>query len=237
MANPQVTGFEQLAQQSSLYPQESLLAIKKKKGTLSIGLPKEISLKEHRIALTPEAVRVLVRNDHQVWIEQGAGVEANYSDHDYSEAGATIMSTAKEVFQADVILKIEPLIEEEFVHLRTGSTLISAINLPSLKKDYFEKLNQARVTAIGYELLEDQDGGLPIIRAMSEIAGSAAMLIAAEYLSNSNGGKGVLLGGITGILPTKVVILGAGTVAEYAARVALGLGADIRIFDKHLYRL
>lgn len=237
MANLQVTGFGKLAQQSSLYPQESLLEVKKKKGKLNIGLPKEISLKEHRIGLTPEAVRILTNNDHEVWIEAGAGADANYSDHEYSEAGGRIVSGPKEVFQADVVLKIEPLVEEEFEYLRTGSTLISALNLPSLQKEYFEKLNKSRITAIGYELLEDEDGGLPVIRAMSEIAGSTVMLIAAEYLCNSNGGKGVLLGGITGIPPTHVVILGAGTVAEYAARTALGLGADVKIFDKHLYRL
>lgn len=237
MAKMQMSGFEKLAQSSSLYPQESLLAVKKKKGTLSIGLPKEISLKENRIGLTPEAVRILVRNDHEIWIEEGAGKAANYTDHEYSEAGAKIVSSPKEAYQADIVLKVEPLVEHEFEFLRTGSSLISAMNLPSLQKDYFEKLNSARVTAIGYELLEDQDGGMPVIRAMSEIAGTAVMLIAAEYLCNSNGGKGVLLGGLTGIPPTRVVILGAGTVAEYAARVGLGLGADIRVFDKHLYRL
>lgn len=237
MGNLQATGFEKLAQQSSLYPQESLFAVKKKKGTLTIGLPKEVSLKEHRIALTPEAVRILSANDHEVCIEAGAGADANYSDHDYSEVGARIVSGPKEVYQADVVLKIEPLVEQEFEFLRTGSTLISALNLPSLQKDYFEKLNKARITAIGYELLEDEDGGMPVIRAMSEIAGSTVMLIAAEYLCNTNGGKGILLGGITGIPPTRVVILGAGTVAEYAARAALGLGAEVRIFDKHLYRL
>lgn len=237
MANSQVTGFEKLAHQSALYPQESLLAVKKKKGSISIGLPKEVSLKEHRIGLTPEAVRILTRNDHEVWVEQGAGADANYTDHEYSEAGARIVSGPKEVYQTDVVLKVEPLVQQEFEYLRTGSAIISAMNLPSLQKEYFERLNKARVTAIGYELLEDEDGGMPVIRAMSEIAGSAVMLIAAEYLSNSNGGKGILLGGITGVPPTRIVILGAGTVAEYAARVALGLGADIRVFDKHLYRL
>lgn len=237
MAQPQITGFEQLAQQTALYPQESLVEVKKDSNSLLIGLPCEVSLQENRIALTPEAVAILVRNGHEVWVEKGAGEGANYPDHEYSEAGARIVYSRKEVYQTNLILKIEPLVDEEFDLIKAGSTLISALNLPVLEKRYFERLNQKKITAIGYELIEDQVGGMPIIRAMGEIAGSTVLLIAAEYLSNSNGGKGIILGGITGVPPTKVVILGAGTVAEYAARAALGVGADIKVFDKHVYRL
>lgn len=237
MAQSSKTGFGELAKQSALYPQEALQSVAKNVQALHIGLPKEISLQENRIGLTPEAVAILVRNGHEVWVEKGAGQVANYSDHEYSEAGALIVPGPREVFQADVILKVEPLVDEEFDLIKVGATLISALNLPSLDKKYFEKLNQAKVTAIAYELIEDQVGGLPIIRAMSEIAGSTVLLIAAEYLCNPNGGRGIILGGITGVPPTKVVILGAGTVAEYATRAALGLGADIKVFDKHIYRL
>ncbi|TDB65365.1 alanine dehydrogenase [Arundinibacter roseus] len=232
-----MTGFENLARQTALYPQESVVAVKKNMNSLLIGLPREISLQENRIALTPEAVTILVRNGHEVWLEKGAGEGANYPDHEYSEAGARIVYSAKEVYQADLILKIEPLVNEEFELIKTGSTVISALNLPSLEKHYFEQLNQRKITSIGYELIEDQVGGLPIVRAMSEIAGSTVLLVAAEYLSNSNGGRGIILGGITGVPPTKVVIIGAGTVAEYATRAALGVGADIKVFDKHIYRL
>ncbi|WP_199879887.1 alanine dehydrogenase [Arundinibacter roseus] len=237
MAQSQITGFENLARQTALYPQESVVAVKKNMNSLLIGLPREISLQENRIALTPEAVTILVRNGHEVWLEKGAGEGANYPDHEYSEAGARIVYSAKEVYQADLILKIEPLVNEEFELIKTGSTVISALNLPSLEKHYFEQLNQRKITSIGYELIEDQVGGLPIVRAMSEIAGSTVLLVAAEYLSNSNGGRGIILGGITGVPPTKVVIIGAGTVAEYATRAALGVGADIKVFDKHIYRL
>ncbi len=233
----QVTGFEQLAKQSALYPQESLVEVKKDGNSLLIGLPCEVALQENRIALTPDGVAILVRNGHEVWVEKDAGKEAKYTDIEYSEAGAKIVYSAREVFQADLILKIEPLVDKEFEMIKAGSTLISTLNLPSLDKPYFDKLNQKKITAIGYEFIEDQSGGLPIVRAMSEIAGSTVLLIAAEYLSNSNNGKGIILGGITGVPPTKVVILGAGTVAEYACRAAMGVGADIKVFDNHIYRL
>ncbi|MEO6685818.1 MAG: alanine dehydrogenase [Dyadobacter sp.] len=237
MAQQQIKGFEELAKQSVLYPQESLLATRKNQNSLLIGLPREVSLQENRIALTPDAVSILVRNGHEVWVEKNAGKSANFSDHDYSEAGASIVPGPKEVYQANLILKVEPLVEEEFAFIKAGTTLISALNLPTLEKKYFERLNEAKITGIGYELIEDQVGGKPIIRAMGEIAGSTVLLIAAEYLSNPNGGRGIILGGITGVPPTKIVILGAGTVAEYATRAALGFGADIKIFDKHIYRL
>lgn len=237
MAKSQITGFEQLAKQTNLYPQESLLEVRKDSNSLLIGLPCEVSLQEHRIALTPEGVAILVRNGHEVLVERNAGVGSKYPDHEYSEAGARIVYSAKEVYQADLILKIEPLVEKEFDLIKGGSTLVSTLNLPALDKGYFERLNQKKITAIGYEFIEDQVGGMPIVRAMSEIAGSTVLLIAAEYLSNSNGGKGIILGGITGVPPTKVVILGAGTVAEYATRAAMGVGADIKVFDNHIYRL
>jgi alanine dehydrogenase len=232
-----VTGFEQLAKQTALYPQEAPAAVKKLNGSLMIGMPREVSLQENRIALTPEAVTILVRHGHDVLIEKGAGAGAKFSDNDYSEAGAQIMPSAKEVYDANLILKVEPLVEQEFDYIKTGSTLISAVNLPNHEKKYFERLNSKKITALGYEYIEDKVGGMPVIRAMSEIAGSTVMLIAGEYLSSANSGRGVILGGITGVPPTKVVILGAGTVAEYAARTALGLGAEIKIFDKHIYKL
>ena len=237
MAQPQITGFEQLAKQSALYPQESMLEVKRDDYSLRIGLPCEVSLQESRIALTPEGVAILVRNGHEVLVEKNAGIGSKYPDHEYSEAGARIVYSAKEVYQADLILKIEPLVSKEFELIKASSTLISTLNLPALDKSYFEKLNQKKITAIGYEFIEDQVGGMPIVRAMGEIAGSTVLLIAAEYLSNSNGGKGIILGGITGVPPTKVVILGAGTVAEYATRAAMGVGADIKVFDNHIYRL
>ncbi|WP_420146695.1 alanine dehydrogenase [Spirosoma sp.] len=232
-----MTGFEQLAKQTALYPKEAPLALKSGQNSLLIGLPKEVSLQENRIALTPEAVAILVRNGHNVTVEKGAGEKAKFTDTEYSEAGAQIAKSPKEVYEANLILKIEPLVEDEFDYVKSGSTVISALNLPSHDRAYFEKINNKNLTMFGYEYIEDQSGGLPIIRSMSEIAGSAVMLIAAEYLSNADNGRGIILGGITGVPPTKIVMLGAGTVNEYAIRAALGMGADVKVFDRHLYKL
>jgi alanine dehydrogenase len=233
----QKTGFREVLEQSALYPQEMMAAVAKSKKSLFIGLPKEVSQHENRIALTPDAVALLIRNGHEVLVEAGSGLNANFTDKAYSEAGAQIVFSPKEVYEADLIVKIEPLVDSEFEFVKNGSTVISALHLPSRKADYFRKLNENKITGIGFELIEDKDGGLPITRAMSEIAGSTVMLIAAEYLSSVTDGKGIILGGITGVPPTKVVILGAGTVAEYAARAAMGLGAEIKIFDREVYRL
>ncbi len=227
----------ELARQSVLTPQESPELVKKGNRSLFIGLPREISLQESRIALTPEAVSLLVRNGHEVMIEKGAGEGAKFSDNDYSEAGAKIAYSPEEVFEADVILKIEPLIEKEISYLKNDQTVISTLNIPNLDRKYFERLNEKKITGISFELIQDKVGGLPIIRAMSEIAGNTVMLVAAELLSSVHNGRGIILGGITGVPPTKVVILGAGTVGEYAARAAHALGAEIKVFDQHIYRL
>ncbi|MFD2519751.1 alanine dehydrogenase [Emticicia soli] len=227
----------ELARQSVLYTQESPALIKKGKKSLFIGLPKEVSLQESRIALTPEAVSLLVKNGHEVTLETGAGDSAKFSDNEYSEAGARIVYSPEEVFEADLILKIEPLTEKEISYLKSDQTVISTLKITNLERKYFERLNEKKVTGIAFELIQDKVGGLPIIRAMSEIAGNTVMLVAAELLSSVHNGRGIILGGITGVPPTKVVILGAGTVGEYAARAAHALGAEIKVFDQHIYRL
>jgi alanine dehydrogenase len=230
------TGFEALAKRG-LYPQEEMLKVKKGKSSFFIGLPREISLQENRISLTPDAVALLISHGHEVWVETKAGEGSKFSDKQYSEVGAKITYSPQEVYKADIILKIEPPTMEELEFFRSGQTLISALQLGHLDQAYMEALLKKRFTALAYEFIEDKVGGMPIIRAMSEIAGSTVMLIAAEYLSTVNKGKGVILGGITGVPPTKVVIIGAGTVAEYAARAALSLGAEIQVFDNQLYKL
>jgi alanine dehydrogenase len=236
MTEKKKTGFEALAK-TSLSPQEQLVKVKKGKNSFFIGLPNEVSLQENRISLTPDAVALLVNNGHEVWVETKAGVGSKFSDRQYSEAGAKIVYSPQEVYKADVILKIEPPTLEEIEMMRPGQALISALQLGHLKVENIQALLKKKVTALAYEFIEDKVGGMPIIRAMSEIAGSTVILIAAENLSTANNGKGVILGGITGVPPTKVVIVGAGTVAEYAARAALGLGADVQVFDNHLYKL
>ncbi|MBL7856856.1 MAG: alanine dehydrogenase [Cyclobacteriaceae bacterium] len=237
MTEKKKTGFEALATKTSLYPQEQMLEVKRRRHAFFIGLPREISLQENRISLTPDAVELLVNNGHDVWVETKAGIGSKFSDKQYSDAGAKIVYSPQEVYQADVILKIEPPTLEEIELMHSGQALISAMQLGHLKVECLQALMKKKVTALAYEFIEDKVGGMPIIRAMSEIAGSTVLLIASEYLSTANSGKGVILGGITGVPPTKVVIIGAGTVAEYAARAALGLGADVQIFDNHIYKL
>lgn len=236
MAEKKKTGFETLAR-TSLAPQEQLLAVKKDRRSFVLGLPREISLQENRITLTPDAVALLVNNGHEIWVESKAGLGSKFTDQRYSEAGAKIVYSPQEVYKANVILKIEPPTLDEVELMHPGQTLISAIQLGNMKAEYINALIKRKITALAFEFIEDKVGGMPIIRAMSEIAGSSVMLIAAEYLSTANDGKGVILGGITGVPPTKVVIIGAGTVAEYSARAALGMGADVQIFDNHLYKL
>jgi alanine dehydrogenase len=237
MSEQNLSGFEELAQGSKLYPQESLLKVKKPQNTLYIGIPKENSFQENRLAITPDGVNLLVNNGHEVRVETGAGKESRYTDKEFSDAGAKIVYSTEEVFKADIILKVEPPTLDEIQFMNPGKALISALQLGNQTPDFLKAINGKKLTAIAYEFIEDRVGGMPAVRAMSEIAGSTVMLIAAEYLSNVNNGKGILLGGITGVPPAKFVILGAGTVAEYTARAALGLGVDIQIFDNHIYKL
>ncbi|TAG57681.1 MAG: alanine dehydrogenase [Cytophagales bacterium] len=230
-------GISELAQMHALYPQEQLLKIKRDSKSLFIGIPREIEEYESRIMLTPEGVLLLVNNGHEVWVESKAGETAKYSDNDFSEAGAKIVYSTFEVYKADIILKVMPPTLSELEYMRAGQTLFSALQMAKVTSEYIESIVQKRITGIALEFIEDKVGGKPIVRAMSEISGSTVMLIAAEYLSSANEGKGMILGGITGVPPTKVVILGAGTVAEYAARTAMGLGAEVKIFDNHIYKL
>jgi len=236
MPDKKKTGFEALAK-TSLSPQEQLVKVKQGKHSFFIGLPKEIALQENRISLTPDAVALLVNNGHEVWVESNAGAGSKFTDRAYSEAGAKIVYSPQEVYKADFIMKIEPPTIEELEYFKPGQTLISALQMGYLSEERVQALLRKKVTSLAYEFIEDKVGGMPIIRAMSEIAGSTVMLIAAEYLSTAKNGKGIILGGITGVPPTKVVIIGAGTVAEYSARAALSLGAEIQVFDNHLYKL
>lgn len=216
---------------------EETLDVKPQTSSLYIGIPREAAFQENRIALTPDAVAVLASNGHRVVVETRAGDGAHFSDKDYSEAGAKIAYDKKEVFEADLLIKSAPVGEPELEHLKVGQTIISPIHLPVMKTHILEKMMEKRVTALSFENLKDDSGHNPIVRSMSEIAGSAVMLIAGQYLGSAHAGKGVLLGGISGIPPTKVIIIGAGIVGEYAARTALAVGASVKIFDNNIYKL
>ena len=226
-----------LISSATAMPKEAMMEVKKQEKKLFIGIPKETSFQENRIPLIPESVSLLVNNGHEIILEAGAGRASNIQDSDYSDAGAKIVYSAAEVFKADMVLKVAPpsLIEVELIQPR--QTLISILQVSMQCEDYIKLLSAKRVTAVAYEYIRDESGIYPIIQAMSEIVGSTAILIAAEYLSNAFSGKGELLGGVAGIPPTEVVILGAGTVGEYAARVALGLGASVKMFDNSTHRL
>ncbi len=222
---------------ASLLPQEEMLEVGKKRKQLTIGIPKEVQKYESRVALTPEAVEHLVNAGHQVMIESQAGLAANYTDTDYSELGGLIEDNRKEVFKSDIILKIAPLTLEETDFLKGHQVVFSTLHLNSQTEEFIRKLMEKKVTAIAFENIKDETNCYPVVRSMSTIAGTTSVLIAAEYLSNMRGGKGVMLGGVPGITPAEVVILGAGTAAESAVRAALGLGAHVKIFDHSVHRL
>ncbi len=216
---------------------EETLDVKPLSSSLSIAIPKENAFQENRIALTPDAVGILVSNGHHVSVEHKAGEGSHFSDGDYAEAGAEIVHDKKELFKNDLIVKSAPVSDDELPLLSVGQTIISPIHLPVMKTHILEKMMEKRITAVSFENLKDESGHNPIVRSMSEIAGSAVMLIAGQYLGSANNGRGVLLGGISGIPPTKVIIIGAGIVGEYAARTALAVGASVKVFDNNIYKL
>jgi alanine dehydrogenase len=226
-----------IARSGAILPQESMLEVKRDKHQLRIGIPKEISYEENRVPLVPDAVALLVNNGHEVIIESGAGKAASFHDSEYSEAGAIIVYSPQEAFKADIVLKVAAPNEDELEYLQMRQTLISILQISMQPDSYIKRLGAKKITALAYEYIQDKAGGYPIVQAMSEIVGGSCILIAAEYLSNAFNGKGELLGGVSGITPTEVVILGAGTVGECAARAALGLGASVKVFDNSLYKL
>jgi alanine dehydrogenase len=216
---------------------EETLDIKPLGAKLHIGIPKETAFQENRIALTPEAVGVLVSNGNEVSIEHLAGEGSHYSDADYSEAGAKIVFDRHEIFKCPILVKSAPIVAEDLPLLQLNQIIISPIHYSALQQGDIQKMMEKKITALSFENFKDASGTYPIVRSMSEIAGSAVMLIAAQYLSSFNKGKGVLLGGISGIPPTKVVIVGAGIVGESATRNALALGASVKVFDNDIYKL
>ena len=218
-------------------PQEEIVELRKSNQSLTIGIPKEILLEEKRIGLSPDAASLLINNGHNIIMERDAGVSCSFSNQEYNEAGVKIVDTSEEVFKSDIILKVSPPTLGEINMMKNGTTLISALQLKIQKKEYFKKLMDKKTTAIAYDYIQDEEGIFPVVRSMSEIAGNASILIAAECLSNFNGGKGILLGSIAGVSATNIVVLGAGTVGEFATRSALALGASVKVFDNSLHKL
>ncbi|GGE25316.1 MULTISPECIES: alanine dehydrogenase [Sphingobacterium] len=226
-----------LAQEGILQPKEALLSKDRKKGSLTIGIPKENTFQENRIALTPLSVGLLVENGHDILIESGAGDASNFLDHHYSEQGARIVYDIKEVYKADLIIKISSPTLKEVELMKNRQVLFSSQQPSLMKLEVLKALMKKQITALSFEYLQDEGGHLSVVRAMSEIVGATSVLIAAEYLSNVFDGKGLMLGGVTGVPPTEMVIIGAGTVGEFAARTAIALGAQVKVFDSSVYRL
>ena len=229
--------LKSLALQASLSPQEEMLEKTVKNKNLFIGIPKETELQEQRVALVPESVGFLVANGHRVVVESSAGERANFSDSDYSESGAEILYNSKEVYQADIILKVSPPNEAEISLMKYKQILFSALQFTVQPKNTLEKLIAKKITAIAWDYIEDENGSFPVIRSMGEIAGTTSFLIAAELMSNANNGKGLMLGGVAGISPPELVIIGAGTVGQFAANASLALGVSVKVFDNSLYKL
>jgi alanine dehydrogenase len=225
------------AAQFGLSPVEAPAQINIRKHQLYIGIPKEKAFQENRVPLTPDAVDILVANGHRVLLETKAGEGAHFKDKDYSEAGAEIVYDAKKVFEAEIILKVAPPSEEEMELLKMNQILVSPIHLPTLKDSFINKLMKKKVTALALEYIKDEAGSFPFVRSMSEIAGSSAIQIAGELLNSTKNGQGLLLGGISGVPPANIVVLGAGVVGEFAIRAALGLGASVKVFDNNIYKL
>ncbi|MEO0310796.1 MAG: hypothetical protein RIQ89_453 [Bacteroidota bacterium] len=226
-----------LLSSAAILPQEKMMEVKKQEKQLFIGIPRETSFQENRLPLTPEAIALLVSNGHDILVETKAGAASGWQDNDFSEAGAQIVYQPEEVYKADIILKVAPPSLEELEYFKNKQSLISILQMSMQNADYIKKLSSKKITAIGYEFIRDDYGVFPVIQGMSEIVGSTAILIAAEYLSSTFNGRGELLGGVAGIPPTEVVIIGAGTVGEFAARTALGLGANVKVFDNSVQRL
>jgi alanine dehydrogenase len=234
MSKPEILSF---LTEDFLQPQPEMLELSINKQSLFIGIPKETAFQEHRVPLVPGAVALLVSNGHKVYVESKAGLTSSFTDEEYTDSGAKICYDVKEVYQADIILKVEPPSLDELDYFKHNQCLISALQLKTQSADYFKKLMEKKVTAVAFDYIQDESGSFPIVRSMSEIAGTSAILIAAELLSSSAGGRGVLMGGIAGVSPTQVVIIGAGTVAEFAARSAMALGASVQVFDNSIARL
>ena len=229
--------LKQLAREVSMLPQEQTMEVGRKGKELFIGIPKEVNPEEHRVPLTPASVAVLTGRGHHIVVQRGVGASVQFQDSDYSEAGAQLADDARQVFEADLILKVSAPKEDEIALLRHKQILISALQMGPQHRDTLRSMMEKKVTAVAWDFIKDREGIYPIIRAMGEIAGTASIQIAAEYLSTDKAGQGLMLGGISGVAPAEVVVIGAGTVGEFATRAALGVGASVKVFDKSIYRL
>ena len=205
---------------------------------MDIGVPRERRASEYRVGITPANVQTLHDEGHRIYVEQGAGVGSGYSDEDYRRAGATLVYSADEAFaRADLLLKVARPTPEETGLLRSDQIVCGFLYLPAARKSRVQSFLNNNVTAIGYETIQEDDGSLPVLQPISEVTGRMCAQVAARLLENTSGGKGILLGGVPGVAPAEVVILGGGVVGAQAARVFLGQGANVYLLDKDIKRL
>jgi alanine dehydrogenase len=202
-----------------------------------IGIPKEVKVDEHRVALPPGGVRELVRHGHQVLVQKDAGVGSGFTDDEYRKAGAGIVDTAEEAWmQAGMVVKVKEPQADEYPYMREGLLLFTYLHLAAAE-ELTHAMVKSGVTGVAYETVEDKEGRLPLLEPMSEVAGRMAAQIAAYYLEKHLGGRGVLMGGVPGVLPAHVVVLGGGTVGTHAAKIALGMGASVTLLDINVERM
>ena len=221
---------------TQFFVRELLLKVERKNVSLLIGVPKENQMNEKRLAITPETVALLVDAGHHVMIERGAGNTINYSDSYYAESGAQIVNKAQ-VFKADVILKIASPTAEEVMLMKPRANVFSFLQLYLLSSSTLQLMIEKRINALAYELIYDDSQISPFVTAISEIEGACSISVASELLSNAHGGKGILLGGVPGISPTEIAIMGAGVAGTVAARTALAMGALVKVFDNDINKL
>lgn len=220
-----------------LFPEECLIREIAGKPRLSIGIPKEDSSIETRLPLTPEGVAIIAEEGHSVYIQRGAGLPMSYSDMQFSEAGAFLVDSAEEVFSTDIVFKITPPTIEQLHMMQNRSTIFSMLQLSNLSKEAIELMMLKKMNAIAYELIKDEQKAFPVVNSIAEIEGNAAIAIISDLMSSEHGGKGILLGGVAGITPPEVVILGASITGSIAARTAIGLGAMVKVFDHDINKL
>jgi alanine dehydrogenase len=234
----EIPALKGLTIERGLMTMEKPLPLREQHTVLRIGVPREISNEERRVALAPSGVASLVADGHEVCIEKGAGMQAHFTDVSYAEAGGELIESPADLYgKCSLIVKVGPPAGEELDMLQEKQTLISALHLGATTPDFLKRLMDLGITGIGFEFIRDPDGTLPIVRMMHEIMGSMAVQIASRYLESNEGGKGVMLGGISGVPPSTVLILGAGVVGEWAARTALGYGAHVIVLDNDLSAL
>ncbi|MDR0370907.1 MAG: alanine dehydrogenase [Prevotellaceae bacterium] len=221
----------------TLFPEECLLREIVRDSNLAIGIPKEDESYETRLPLTPEGVAIVTEEGHKVYVERGAGHSVSYSDMQYSEAGAIIVEEKAEIFNTDIVLKIAPPTIKEVGMMKDGSSVLSTLQLNNLSVESIKLMKKKHLNAIAYELIKDEQKAFPVMSSISEIEGNAAILVAAELMNTKNGGKGLLLGGVAGISPVEIVILGAGVTGIVAAKAAMALGAQVKVFDHDIKKL